>query len=198
MAEEITGVPYGAYYLSANPGQYQPQLSQNFVFIFPDFPALLKEGKLGVEDDAYIYDVSKTLEVSLISAQIPTYQQGEVVVRRGNSMAKYAGTITWQDINLKFNSFEGIHTKDAILAWRALCYNVEKDSIPSLAYAEIPYKQTCYLLEYSGDWRLQRKWEIRNAFPSDVTFDEYSFESQDTKQTVSVVLKYDNARVVYD
>lgn len=195
MAEEITGVPYGAYHLSANPGQYQPQLAQNFLFIFPDFPRLLKEGKTGEEDDAYVYDVSDKLQVSLISTDVPSYNQGEIVVRRGNSMSKYPGTITWQDLTMTFNSFEGASTKEAVLAWRALCYNVKKDLIPSLANAEIPYKQTCYLLEYSGDWRLQRTWKIINAFPADVKFSGYSGESTDTKQTITLTLRYDRAEI---
>ena len=196
MAEEITGVPYGAYHLSANPAQYQPQLAQNFLFVFPDFPRLLKEGKTGIEDDAYVYDVSEKLQVSLISTDVPSYNQGEIVVRRGNSMAKYPGTITWNDIKMSFNSFEGAGTKEAILAWRALTYDVKKDSIPSLTNMEIPYKQTCYLLEYSGDWRLQRTWKIINAFPNSVEFSNYSAESTDTKQTINLTLKYDRAEIV--
>ena len=132
MAEITSGVAFGAYHLSAHPDLYQPQLQNHFQFEFPNFPALLKEGKTGVEDDAYIYDVAKTLQVSLISADVPSYNQGTVEVRRGNSTAKFAGTVTWNDINLRFNSFEGAHTKDAIMAWKALSYSIKRDTITAL------------------------------------------------------------------
>ena len=198
MAIETSGVDFGAYHLSANPDLYQPQLTQNFKFIFPDFVPLLKEGKTGVEDDAYIYDVSNILEVSLTSAQVPTYTQNAVTIRRGNSMAKYAGTIEWSDIELVFNCFEGAHTKDALLAWRSLCYNVKKDTIAALDNVNVPYKQNCYLVEYSGDWRKQRTWEIINAFPTNVSFTGYDFNQRDGVVTATVNLAYDRAIVNYD
>lgn len=196
--EQNNGIPFGAYHISANPDLYAPQLAQNFLFVFPDFGPLLKDGKNGEEEDAYVYNVSETLQVSLISADIPSFTQSPIVVRRGNSMAKYAGTIEWQDINLTFNSFEGAGTKDAILAWRNLTYNVSKDAIPSLYDTDIPYKQTCLLIEYSGDWKKQRTWKIINAFPRDVKFDGYSGESTDTKLKVTLTLSYDRAEVLTD
>lgn len=198
MAIETTGVPFGAYHLSANPDLYQPQLQNNFVFVFPDFGPLLKEGKNGNESDAYIYDVANTLQVSLISSDVPNYDQGTIEIRKGNSVAKYAGTVTWNPLSLRFNSFEGAHTKDAIMAWKALSYNIKKDIITSLDNTDIAYKQDCYLIEYSCDYRPQRKWKIINAFPSKVSFSNYDNSARDSSVTVDVTLQYDRAEIVYD
>lgn len=196
MAEELSGVPYGAYHISANPGQYQPQFAQNFEFIFPDFGPLLRDGRNGNEEDAYVYDVGEKLRIACISADVPSFKQNIVPVRRGNSVAQYAGTIEWQPISIKFNSFENASTKDAVLAWRNLTYNVSKDSIPSLAYAEVPYKQTCLLQEFSGDYRLQRTWKLINAFPYDVKFSSYNAEEQNGKITIDITLAYDRAELI--
>ena len=198
MAVETTGVPFGAYHLSANPDLYQPQVANNFKFVFPDFGPLLKEGKTEDEPDAFIYDVPNTLSVSLISTDVPSYQQGVISIRRGNSVAKYAGTIEWNTLSMSFNSFEGAHTKDAVMAWKALSYNVKKDIVACLDNTDTPYKQTCYLLEYSPDYRLQRTWKIINAFPTTVTFSGYSNESRDTPVTINLTLAYDRAEIVYD
>lgn len=99
---------------------------------------------------------------------------------------------------MSFNSFEGAHTKDAIMAWKALSYNVKKDIVACLDNTDTPYKQTCYLLEYSPDYRLQRTWKIINAFPTTVTFSGYSNESRDTPITINLTLVYDRAEIVYD
>lgn len=198
MAIETSGVDFGAYHLSANPDLYQPQLQNNFKFVFPDFGPLLKEGKTGEEDDAYIYDVSNILEVSLESTSVPSYQQGVVEIRRGNSTAKYAGTITWQPISMRFNSFEGAHTKDAVMAWKALSYSIKRDTIAALDNVDVPYKQTCYLMEYSPDYRLQRTWKIVNAFPTEISFSDYDNSAQDSKVTITMQLQYDRAEIIYD
>ena len=197
MAELTSGVDFGAYHLSANPTLYQPQLQNNFKFVFPDFQRLLKEGKSGEEEDAYIYDVSNSLMVALRSTDVPSYDQGVIPIRRGNSVAKYAGTITWNDLRMSFNSFEGSHTKDAILAWRALSYNVKRDTIACLDNVDIPYKQDCFLLEYSGDWRLQRQWKIINAFPTTVSFSNYDFTAENSPVTIDLTLAYDRAEIFY-
>lgn len=198
MAELTSGVDFGAYHLSANPSLYQPQLQNNFKFVFPDFQRLLKEGKTGDEEDAYIYNVSNSLTVALRSTDVPSYDQNVVTIRRGNSMAKYAGTIEWTPIRMSFNSFEGSHTKDAILAWRSLSYNVQRDTVACLDNVEVPYKQDCFLLEYSPDWRLQRQWKIINGFPTTVSFSNYDNEAQNSPVTIDLTLQYDRAIVVYD
>lgn len=198
MAIETSGVDFGAYHLSANPDLYQPQLQNNFKFVFPDFGPLLKEGKTGEEDDAYIYDVSNTLEVSLVSTEVPSYTQNPITIRRGNSMAKYAGTVEWANIRMTFNSYEGAHTKDAVMAWKALSYSIKRDTIAALDNVDVSYKQTCYLMEYSPDYRLQRTWKIVNAFPTSVSFSEYSNEAQNAIVTIQLELAYDRAEIVYD
>lgn len=114
-------------------------MTNNFRFIFPKFDKLLREGKTGEEDDAYIYNVSDTLTVSLSSADMPSYNQEVVKVRRGNSMAKYAGIIEWNDVNLKFNCYEAAGTKDALLAWRSLSYNVKRDTVAALDNIQTDY-----------------------------------------------------------
>jgi hypothetical protein len=151
--------------------------------------------KAGLDDavahpqESFIKDAQETIRVSVLSSSVPHFSLGKIEVKRGNDTIKFAGTPTFSDLPLVVNDYMGAKTKDAILAWQALAYNVRNGYINKAT----KYKKNCSLLEYSPDYsEILREWVIEGAWVQEVTEDPFSAEN-DGKRTVNVTIVYDRA-----
>lgn len=181
-----------AYHLADNPTLYEPARNNNFEFIVNDIDSLLKAGL----DDAvehpgndYITTASETIRVSVVSSSVPHFSLGTIEVKRGNDTIKFAGTPTFGNLPIVVNDYMGAKTKDAILAWQALAYNVRNGYINRATV----YKKNCRLVEFSPDYQeILREWTIEGAWVQEVSEGEFSAENEG-KRTVNVIIQYDRA-----
>lgn len=183
--------PVSAYHLNSK--LYEPSRNNCFEFIVnDDLNKLLFAGK-NVETDTaesdYLTGIQDTLRLSLQTASVPQFKIGFIEVKRGNSQVKYADIPTFESGTLKFHDFVGARTKDALMAWQALAYNVV-DDVVNLA---TKYKFDCTLIEYNPDMsEILRQWTLVGCWISDITEEDFDHESHD-KRTITAEIQYDRA-----
>lgn len=186
----------GTYHLADNPQLYEPARTNNFEFIVTGIDELLKEGVDASVANAkdIIKNAQEVLRFSVNEASVPHFTLNTIEVKRGNTTMKFAGTPSFDSGTLKFNDYMGAGTKDCLIAWRALAYNVKTEKV-NLA---VNYKKDCYLKEYNPNYsKCLRTWEMKGCWVKSVSEDNFSSDSDDKRQ-VTVTIEYDRAIPVYD
>lgn len=187
MAESnITQI--GAYHLSDNPTLYEVQRSNNFEFIVTGIDNILRVGAQPDDENAYINNASQVLRFSVVQASIPMFTQDVITIRRGNSVMKAAGVPSFSSGSLVINDFIGADGKSALMAWQNLSYNVNTEKVGNMA----DYKKTCFLCEYTPDYKLVRTWKMLGCFVSGLSEDSFSMEDG-SKKTITATIEYDKA-----
>lgn len=180
------------YHLSKNPALYEPSRNNAFEFVLnPALNTLLQAGVSATiaTDQDYIEGVQDVIKLSVADASVPHFDLGVIEVKRGNSTMKFAGTPTFSEGSIKCNDYVGARTKDVLLAWQALAYDVVND-IVQLADN---YKYDCTLVEYAPDYsRVVRKWTLVNCWVKNLSEGSFSHDSPD-KRSVDVTIVYDRA-----
>lgn len=186
----------GAYHISNNTVEYNPQRKNNFTLIVNGLNNLPRVGSvdsslgdLGVND--YIEDGQSQLILALRTCDTPQVTQNPIPVNRGNSTIKFAGKPSFNDINIEAYDFIGSNVKDTLLAWQNLSYNTKYDYVGN-AWS---YKKDCQLLQLDPVGNLIRYWEIKGAWLQSVTPGNFSVDDGDTAQTVSATISYDWAEL---
>ena len=182
---------HGAYHIADNPQLYEPARSNNFELVVTGIDTLLQAGvdeNTATEND-YIRNGQETIRVSVLSSSVPHFELGDIQVKRGNSTSHYAGVPTFNTTDLVVNDYIGARTKDVLMAWQGLAYDVRGEKIRSSAN----YKKDCTLYEYTPDYeKVIRYWEIKGAWVSNVTEDAFSNENNDKRQVTATII-YDRA-----
>lgn len=186
MADTITNI--GAYHLADNPTLYEVQRDNNFEFIVTGIDNILRVGANETDENAFIKNAQETLRFSVVSAPIPTFNQSVIEVKRGNSIMKAAGVPTFKEGSVVVNDFIGADTKSALMAWQQLSYNVKTERVGAMA----DYKKTCYLQEYTPDYKLVRTWKMVGCWVSDISEGDFNMESNG-KKTITATIQYDKA-----
>lgn len=183
---------HGAWHLADNPQLYEPARSNNFEFVATGIGDLLKSGlDDAVEHDAsdYITNAQETIRVSVVSSSVPHYSVSPIEVKRGNDTIKFAGTPRFSELPLVVNDYMGARTKDAIMAWQALAYNVRNGHVNRATN----YKKECRLIEFTPDYKeILREWVIEGAWVSEVQEGAFSNE-EEGKRTVTATIVFDRA-----
>lgn len=186
----------GAYHISNNTVEYNPQRKNNFTLIVNGLNNLPRVGSvdsslgdLGVND--YIEDGQSQLILALRTCDTPQVTQNPIPINRGNSTIKFAGKPSFNDINIEAYDFIGSNVKDTLLAWQNLSYNTKYDYVGN-AWS---YKKDCQLLQLDPVGNLIRYWEIKGAWLQSVTPGNFSVDDGDTAQTVSATISYDWAEL---
>lgn len=181
---------YGAYHLADNPSLYEPQRTNNFTFIVTGIDNILRVGVSAeeAEDNDYIKNAGNTLSFSVVSATIPMFSQDPITIRRGNSVMKAAGLPTFSEGSLEVNDYIGADSKSILMAWQNLSYNVNTEKVGLMS----DYKKTCYLCEYSPDYKLVRTWKLLGCWISSLSEDGFNQESGD-KKVITARIEYDKA-----
>ena len=180
-----------AGHLAGNNALYEPARSNNFEFIVTDIDDLLGAGvqeEFASEQD-YIENGQDIIRVSVISSSVPHFDLSTIEIKRGNATVKFAGTPTFSDGELKLNDYVGARTKDALLAWQALAYDVESEKV----FAASKYKKDCWLYEYTPDYEtVIRTWELKGCWISKLSEDAFSNENN-SKREITATVVYDKA-----
>ena len=190
-ADQFTADDYqkSAYYLAENPEFYEPQRSNTFKFV-ASLDKILNnsqfEGTYGVT--THNSNPEKSLELSVKASSVPHFELGKVSVTRGNSIMHFAGKPTFRDGQITVHDFIGAHTKEILMAWQSLAYNVQTDKV-GLAKN---YKTTASLYELTPDYQIIRKWTLVGCWVSNISEGNYDHESSDAR-TMEVTIVYDKA-----
>lgn len=183
----------GTYYLADNPATYEIQRSNNFEFIVTGIKGMLRPGATGTESNAYFnLDSQKVIRLSVSKAPIPHFSQNAITVRRGNNELKYAGVPTFSNGQISVVDYIGAATKEVLMAWQNLSYNVNTEKVGLVE----DYKKDCYLMEYSPDQQLVRKWILKGCWISSISEGDYDSESND-KKMITATIEYDMAKIDY-
>lgn len=202
----VNGTGVGTYHLSGHPELYEPSRNNAFEFILDlnndnaffvnnlvqkDDTALLSAG-VGVneaEDTDYIAGVSDIIRLSVAESSVPHFDLGVIEVKRGNSTMKFAGTPTFSDGSLKCNDYVGARTKDVLLAWQRMAYDVVNDVVELAGN----YKRNCKLVEYTPDYsRIVRSWNLIGCWVKTLSEGNFSHDSND-KRSIDVTIVFDRA-----
>ena len=186
----VSQVSHGAYVLADNPNLYEIQRTNNFEFIVTDIDNIMRAGAAGTESNAYITNAQEVLRISVNSAFIPHFTQQPIVVRRGNSVQKFAGVPEFQEGQLQLNDYIGADTKAALMAWQALSYNVRTEKVGLVS----DYKKDAYLVEYTPDYQEVRRWRLHGCWISSLSEGEYNHESNE-KHNITATIQYDRAEI---
>lgn len=184
-----TGI--STYHLSSNPALYEPSRNNTFEFLCTDFDKLLKAGKTSdsTTADDYLGSVQEVIKLSVTEASVPHFDLSVVEVKRGNSTMKFAGAPTFNEGSLKCNDYVGARTKDLLLAWQALAYNVSADVVELAGN----YKHDCTLIEYAPDYsKVIRRWTLKGCWVKSLSEGSFSHDSHDNR-TIDVTIVYDRA-----
>ena len=187
----VNGTGISTYHLSANPALYEPSRNNAFEFLCYNFENLLMAGKTDdtASDADYLGSVQEVIKLSVAEASVPHFDLDVIEVKRGNSTMKFAGTPTFSEGSLKCNDYVGAQTKDLLLAWQALAYNVSADVVELAG----KYKKDCTLVEYAPDYsKVIRKWTLKGCWIKSLSEGSFSHDSQD-KRSVDVTIVYDRA-----
>lgn len=182
----------GTYHLADNPQLFEIQRNNNYEFIVTDIDGIMRAGAIGSEKNATFANAQEMLRLSVSKAFIPHYQQETVEIKRGNSTLKYAGVPQFGEGSAEFHDFVGADTKSILKAWQNLSYNVQTEKVGSLDVTN--YKKTCYLIEYTPDYRKIRTWVIYGCWISQLSEGEYS-NDDGGKHMISCTFQYDRAEI---
>ena len=203
----VNGTNVGTYHLSDRPDLYEPSRSNAFEFLLDldgdsqfinytyneDQPegSLLAAGVSAAtaSADDYFTDASNVVRLSVAESSIPHFDLEVIRIRRGNSEMKFAGTPTFSEGQIKCNDYVGARTKDILLAWQRLAYDVVNDVVELASN----YKRTCQLIEYTPDYSsIVRSWTLYGCWVKTLSEGNFSHDSND-KRSIDVTIVFDRA-----
>lgn len=184
----------GTYHLGENPQLYSPQRANNYEFIVTDIDGILRPGAVAGDTNASFRNAQEILRVSVSQAFVPHFTQETVEIKRGNSTVKFASVPTFSSGSLQFHDFIGANTKEILMAWQNLSYNVYTEKVGSLDVPEQDYKKDAFLIEYTPDYRKVRQWRLHGCWISELSEDNYDNYNGD-KKMLSVSIEYDWAEL---
>ena len=182
--------PMGTYHLAANHNLYEIQRSNNFEFIVTDIDGISKAGMISGQVSGTIENAQEIIRLSVASSSIPHFSQDPIEVKRGNSTMKFAGVPKFDAGTIKVNDYIGAATKEVLMAWQNLSYNVATEKVGLAS----DYKKDCYLVEYTPDYQKVRQWKLHGCWISKLDGGEFSSDNND-KMQITVTIEYDKAEV---
>ncbi len=181
-------MPHGVYHLSDNPELFEISRDNNFEFIVTDIDGILKAGMTGEEEDAYITNAQEMLRLSVNGSSIPHFSQSPIPVKRGNNTLNYAGVPSFDSHSIQVIDFIGADAKTILMSWQNLSYNIETEKVGLIT----DYKKDCWLLEYSPDYQLIRKWKLYGCWVSSIKESNFNADANGKRQ-IDVTIVYDKA-----
>lgn len=184
----------GAYHLSTPDRQsvYEIQRTNNFEFVVPSsqIDGILKAGATSTGENSKFAHASEVLRLSNVTAPVPHFTQSQIEVKKGNSTIKFAGVPTFPSGTVKFNDYIGADTKEVLMAWQNLSYNVKTQKVGIAS----DYKKEAYLIEYSPDYQQVRRWVLHGCWISGLS--ESGFDNEtNNKNTIDCTIQYDYAEL---
>lgn len=134
------------------------------------------------------------IKLSVATSSVPHFSLDVVTIPRGNSKMHFAGAPNFTEGSLTCNDYVGARTKDVLLAWQALAYDVVDDVVHLAAN----YKHDCELVEWSPDYGyIVRRWILKGCWVSALSEGNFSHDDHD-KRMIDVTFVFDRAIPVID
>lgn len=183
MANEI-------YHISNNLESYEHARSGFFEFIVHDIDNLIKSDFSLEEPEASdIYTKGQdVIRLTVVQSAVPHFSVDVITTRRGNAVVNFAGVPTFDDGSLVCEDYVGLGTKNIIMAWQSLTYDVVNDKGGRAAN----YKKNCELIEYTQDYQKIRSWDLIGCFITGIQEDAFD-KNNDGERKITVSIKYDRA-----
>lgn len=186
----------GAYHISNNTVEYNPQRKNNFTLVVQGLTNLPRVGSIDssigtLTDDDIIANGQEQIILALRTCDVPQVTQNAININRGNSTIKFAGKPSFNSLNFEAYDYIGSDVKDTLLAWQNQSYNTKYDYVGN-AWG---YKKDCQLFQLTPTGDIVRYWDIKGAWLSSVQPGNFSVDSGDEAQTVSATLEYDWAEM---
>ena len=199
----------GTYHISSDIQNYESARSNFFALLIEDFDDLLYPEFSTTGENAGNEYVTGTrfgkksgqevIKLSVNKMFVPHFTLGQVEVRRGNSIVKFTDTPTWDSGTIELQDFVGLETKNVLMAWQALAYDVVSDTqgragdwVDKDGVAHRGYKRNCTLVEYSPDHEQIRYWNLIGCWISAISESTFDVEATGAR-SLSVTLQYDRA-----
>ena len=157
----------GTYHISSDIQNYESARSNFFTLLIDDLDDLLyPEFSNTGENPDNEYVTRRTgrtgqevIKLSVNKMFVPHFSLGQVEIRRGNSVVKFTNVPTWDSGTIELQDFVGLQTKNVLMAWQALAYDVVSDTQGRAGDWQDEqgvwhrgYKRKCQLVEYTQDF----------------------------------------------
>lgn len=133
-------------------------------------------------------NAEEALKLNVTSASVPHFEVEDLTYTRGNEKVHFAGVPSFSDGQIVVDDVVGLRTKEILMAWQALTYNVYTRKGGRMQ----DYKRKATLSEYTQDYVLIRQWRLYGCWPSSISEDSFNKES-DGKRQITATIKYDRA-----
>lgn len=210
----------GTYHISSDIQNYESARSNFFQLLVEDFSDLQKQDGGHLPENDLIYPQfsytgenepnewitnskgrtpQEVIKLSVNKMFVPHFSLGQVEIRRGNSVVKFTDVPTWDSGTIELQDFVGLETKNVLMAWQALAYDVVSDTQGRAGDWQDEngvwhrgYKRKCTLVEYTPDWEQIRYWELIGCWISNITESNFEVDGQGGR-SLSITLQYDRA-----
>lgn len=175
--------PYqpGTYHMIGN-DNWEPQRTNNFELHIYGLNNLVSADKgLKMPSNADKFLTLCTQSVGDLGVQIGTH-----TIEYGNNSLNFAGKPSYGALSVTFNDYVGLETERIIAAWHRLVYDPKTQQIGRASV----YKKSAHLLEFSPDGDYRKCWEIKGAFPTDVSYGGYDQSGGLRQISVTVSIDY--------
>ena len=204
----VTGFGMTGGVISSSIRAYQPAKSNFFTLQVQDIDELLPSN-FDYSTEPTVNDyieptpgaAQEDLLLTVKKTNVPKCTINEIEIRRGNEVAKYAGTPTWDDLNIDVQDMIGLNVKKILYALRSLAYSsTTKTGGRANDYTQDGinykgYKRTYILTEYTPDKDVVTTYKIYNGWVKEVSEPDYDVEN-DEPRVISIVLAYDYAEII--
>ena len=197
----------GTYHISSDLQNYESARSNFFKLIVDDlddllYPQFSYTGENA--DNEYVTKKGKrsgqeVLKLSVNTSSVPHFNLGIVEIRRGNSVVKFTDVPTWDAGTITVQDFVGLETKNVLMAWQALAYDVNSDTqgragdwTDEDGVKHKGYKRDCTLVEYTPDHQQIRYWKLIGCWISNISESNFDVTSTDGRN-ITATLQYDRA-----
>lgn len=135
------------------------------------------------------YGLNTLLRVSLESMGMPNNSSEVLSIRKGNEVVKYAGGVTFENIELTVTDWIGADMERLISAWDGMRYN----PFTGILNPSYKYKRTGTIVQYSPDGEITRTWTCLGCWINNVRYGEYNRTNAATERKITFTVHVDKA-----
>lgn len=135
------------------------------------------------------YNATTLLRLALTSSGMPSESSEVVSIRKGNEVIKFAGAVTYNDIDITVTDWIGADMENLISAWSGLRYN----PVTGMINPAHVYKKTGHIIQYSPDGEIIRSWVLKGAWVNSVNYGSYDRSSTGGERSISFTIHVDKA-----
>lgn len=198
----------GTYHISSDLQNYESARSNFFALLVEDLDDLLYPEFSNTGENADNEYVAKrglkrsgqeVIKLSVNKMFVPHFTLGVIEVKRGNSVVKFTDTPSWDSGTIELQDFVGLETKNVLMAWQALAYDVVSDTqgraadwVDNDGVAHRGYKRKATLVEYSPDFQQIRYWDLIGCWISAISESNFEVDGSGAR-AITCTLQYDRA-----